>query len=96
MIRRHPDAAALLALALFAVLSGEARLSVVETRFRFTPALEASAVHAGRCIDEVVQRLESRREQVWQRLSQRLRGIEERLAGKEQRRRVRTAARVAS
>jgi hypothetical protein len=96
MTRRHPDAAALLALALFAVLSGEPRLVVQETQFRFTPALHASATHAEKRIDELIQRLEERRERVWQRLDERLRDFESRLADKEQRRRVRTATRVAS
>lgn len=96
MIRRHPDAAALLALALFFGLAGEPRLRVPETQFRFTPALHASAERAGQRFDELVQRLEQRREQVWQRLDQRLREFESRLADKEQRRRVRTATRIAS
>lgn len=46
MMRRHRDAAALFALALFAVRIGEPRPHVKDAQFRFTSARHASAARA--------------------------------------------------
>lgn len=99
MIRRHPDAAALLVLGLALCPAGalQALLPPPAPAFSVTPAVHASSSsRAGESLEHLLQRFEQRRERVWQRLDQRLREFERRLADQERSRRVRSATRLAS
>jgi TolA-binding protein len=94
MIRRHPDAAALIALALLLPLLDAA--GGTAPAFRVTPAVHASAARAEETAARLLERFEQRRGRVWERLDQRMRELEQRLRAMEQRQRVRAAARAES
>ncbi len=88
MIRRHPDAIALLALGA-ALLTGAPSWSRSQNlEYRVRPALLAGVERA----DHWIERFDRRRDEVWRRLDERMREFERRLDARDQRRHVRTAS----
>ncbi|MCL4793642.1 MAG: hypothetical protein KJZ84_03730 [Bryobacteraceae bacterium] len=88
MIRRHPDAFALLALGLALWTGAPSWPRVQEVEYRARPALLAGVERA----DHWIERFERRKDEVWRRLDERMREFERRLAEKDQRRRIRTVS----
>jgi hypothetical protein len=98
MMKRNPDLAALLVLALVLWLgmpSGQAR---GEAHIGVVPVTSAAAVDAEERIEQWLERFERRRDRVWERLEQRMHEFEGRLAEQEQRSRpgLQRAGRFAS